>query len=289
MEIVHHTMTDQVMAELLRRYGAFVRYDPRLQRYLDAMPQAIKQMEQSLQGGYQTLHPLFTRMLPLVALGDNTPQLQKFAPPALDGWSASRRELTSMLCGYFGADVLRPHETTNKVNRYMEGLAESFSDHVRAFMCLDGLTFYEHPFVTGKGNKDVWPVVLSIDTAQLQPLMERYGIKSEDQFFRGLGINMKEAPYMGSRDEYNRCVKRIIITDPQAVAHIKTLKVNVEPSSQMYQISHDMREKRRQARTATVEAGHDNILAFEGKFAKDVLARRARRAARREGEDEPVR
>lgn len=52
------------MADLSERYGAFVRYDPRLQRYLDAMPQAIKQMEQSLQDGYQTLHPLFTRMLP---------------------------------------------------------------------------------------------------------------------------------------------------------------------------------------------------------------------------------
>lgn len=194
-----------------------------------------------------------------------------------------------MLREYYVVDVLRPHETINKVNRYMEGIAEIFSDHVRASMCLDELTFYEHPFVTGKGNQDTWPVVLSIDTAQLQPLMERYGIKNEDQFFRGLGVNTKEAPYKGGSDEYNKYVKRIVITDPQAVAHIKKLGAHVEPSSQMYQISHDMREKRRQKRAETAENGHGSVLEFEGKFAQNVLARRARKAARRQDMDEPTR
>lgn len=287
MEISSPALMNPMMTELSGRYSAFVRCDPRLQHYLDAIPQAMTLMEHSLNGEYQTLHPLFPRLLPLLAISDDTPQKCKFAPPALDGWSASRRKIATVLHEYYDSysvDPLRPHLTLNKVNQYLEALTERFSEHVRACMCLDRMHFYEHPMVTGEGNKEGWPMALSIDTAQLRPLMEQYGIKNEDQFLRGLGVKKTERAYTGVRDEYNRYEKRIVIADPKVIGHLKELGVQVEPSAHVYQISHDMREKHRRVHNAEADDVSGDPLAFDGIWARKVFERRERKLQRQEAE-----
>lgn len=271
---------EHVMPILIGRYGALVGNDSRMRRYLDVMPQVIDEMQHSLEGGYNTLFPVFTKILPLIALGDDTPQRCKFAPSMLGEWNTSRQELASALAAYYDRWDLSTYERNDKVNKYLRALTQHFSNHMQAHMGLEQLQFFEISLITGKQGQEAYVPALSIDRAQLLPLMERCGVTDEAEFLGLLGVDKRQvAVYPGSQGASNGIDARVVIVDPKGIAHLKAIgaPITLDPAAHVVQAKFPGKAKK------TVSGPSASVLPWK-EWTTKVEERRARREARHQPE-----
>lgn len=269
-----------------RRYDLITANDVQMQRYHEVLPHAIARMEQYLKSQYSRLYRFCPYMLEHIVMSDATPVEDGFARPDQKlEWQQehNNRELFSVLKEYNGRNNYYAYAPTQadlhqRATNDLERLKSTFQRQVRAHMMLNQLEFQAHETVQDVPETRKRPVVWSISSHVLEPLMQYARADSPRLFFLSAGAGDCGEAYTGHADERNGITSRFVVTDNFAMDYLRDMGAKVVPTRKVVQIASEcVLQRKEMPRVNTAPASEATLLPMES-WARKLQDRKARPA-----------